>query len=196
MANSAFLKMHVEGAEGLIPLLKDFEQNVRERIARKALDAAAKPIVAAAKAKVPRRFGALKASLGVVHRKYSPVVVAIIGAKRGFMASSRGKKLASKGKYAEPAFYAHLVEFGTKPHALGEGSIRVRRSTRTVNGRRQVIELGPGPQHGRMHPGARPKPFLRPAWDANKQNCLGIMRDTIKAEVDKELGKVLAKRAG
>lgn len=37
---------------------------------------------------------------------------------------------------------AHLVEFGTAPHAQ--------------------------PRRGIMHPGARPKPFIRPAFDATK----------------------------
>lgn len=41
---------------------------------------------------------------------------------------------------------AHLVEFGTAPHAQ--------------------------PRRGIMHPGARPKPFFRPAFDATKLDTL------------------------
>jgi HK97 gp10 family phage protein len=203
VANSAFVRMEVEGAQGLMDLLKNFEQNVRNRIARKALDAAAKPVVAAAKAKAPKRFGALKESIGVVHRKYdSGVVLAVIGPRHTATISRHGAKLAkalgaaaAAGQKIEPAYYAHLVEYGTAPHAVGEGSILFRRSTRIdpKTGKRISVKIGRGPQRGKSHPGAKAHPFLRPAWDANRGNALGLMRDVIKREVDRELGKVLKK---
>jgi len=43
-----------------------------------------------------------------------------------------------------PARYAHLVEFGTAPH------------------------FQPNRFGGIMHPGARPKPFMRPAFEENR----------------------------
>jgi HK97 gp10 family phage protein len=44
---------------------------------------------------------------------------------------------------------AHLVEFGTAPHAQ--------------------------PRRGIMHPGARPKPFFRPAFDASKGGVFKLL---------------------
>jgi len=49
---------------------------------------------------------------------------------------------------------AHLVEFGTAPHAQ--------------------------PRRGIMHPGARPKPFFRPAFDSTKGEIFGSLSQGIK----------------
>ncbi len=51
----------------------------------------------------------------------------------------------------DPANIAHLVEFGTQSHALAKGDVVKERI-----------------QKGDIHPGARPYPYMRPAWDEQK----------------------------
>jgi HK97 gp10 family phage protein len=59
-----------------------------------------------------------------------------------------------------------------------------------------LVELGTGPRHkkngqfvGRMPP----QPFMRPAWDAKREEVLARLTDDIRAEIDKTLAR-LAKR--
>ncbi len=51
--------------------------------------------------------------------------------------------------------HAHLVEFGTEPHRVGKG----------------------------LHPGAAPRPFLRPAFDNKKEEALAKAREVLAKSV-------------
>jgi HK97 gp10 family phage protein len=140
-----------------------------------AVRAAAKPIVDDAKARCPVRFGALRESIGLAVRFYSRsgTAVAVIGPRVEYKASGKGGKMfAVKGKVI-PANYAHLVEYGTRPHAIGKGS-QLERTTASTKGR----------QTGLMHPGAKAQPFLRPAFDSNKQNAERIIQDELTKAVE------------
>ena len=63
--------------------------------------------------------------------------------------------------------YAHLVELGTKPHSM------TRRNR------------GGTFKHRRNHPGAQPKPFLRPAFDSKQQEAVTKAREILAAEIRK-----------
>jgi hypothetical protein len=65
----------------------------------------------------------------------------IVGPARDVVGDYHGKRVV-------PANYSHLVEFGTKPHAIGKGSYLKR------EGRSR-----PQTQVGRVHPGAKPHPY-------------------------------------
>lgn len=70
---------------------------------------------------------------------------------------------------SDPAYReAHLVEFGTAPHFQ--------------------------PELNRMHPGARPKPFMRSAFEQNKEGAVKIFADTIGPAIEKQADR-LARRA-
>lgn len=68
------------------------------------------------------------------------------------------------------ARYAHMVEFGTARHAYG--TRRRGMTTRTGEYAKSV-----------NHPGARAKPFLRPAYDSKKDHALRV----IERELEKAL---------
>lgn len=76
--------------------------------------------------------------------------------------------------------YAHLAEFGTLPHHIGKGSI-----THIYKGSKEKPV-----KRGGLHPGARPKPFLRPAFDAKKDEALVVAERKIREELVKELAKL------
>jgi HK97 gp10 family phage protein len=63
-------------------------------------------------------------------------------------------------KNQKPSSYSHLVEFGTAPHW-------------------QPNRFG-----GIMHPGARPKPFLRPAYEQNIEAAAGAYFLVMKGEIE------------
>lgn len=115
---------------------------------------------------------------------------AIIAESRGVFKDSSGKPtehravviIARKGKTAtrNVRSYAHFVEYGTRPHATGKGSI-LEPYKRSKKKKKQV---------GRRHPGTQATPFMRPAFDAKKIEALHAIADTTRAELEKELAKM------
>jgi HK97 gp10 family phage protein len=67
--------------------------------------------------------------------------------------------------------YAHLVELGTKAH-YQKRKLKHEKRKRAVK-----------------HPGAKPKPFLRPAFDSKKDESIAIARDTLRTEIYKVANK-------
>jgi len=63
--------------------------------------------------------------------------------------------------------YAHLVELGTKPH-YQKRKLKHEKKKRAVK-----------------HPGAKAKPFLRPAFDSKKDEAVGNARQTLAEEIRK-----------
>lgn len=66
----------------------------------------------------------------------------------------------------ELAWFAHLIEFGTRPHSLSKGAtLRRRRS---------------GLKPGAMHPGTPARPTLGPALRANRRWILKRIRKAVR----------------
>ena len=189
------IKAEVKGVEEAIEALAQIKRSIANRILRTAMRKAAKPIWDAAKSNVAVETGLLKKSLFAKVKTYpSGVTVAVVGPRKGFkMAATKGVRKAgsatakrfAKSQGRNPTKYAHLVEGGTKPHALGSGS-------RLTLGRKSYTRAGP--QSGRRHPGARAQPFLKPAMDANVGQAKEIIIATINAELAKECVRVRSKR--
>lgn len=150
------VRVKIDGLEQLFARLAGIKKSLRTRILRKAVDKASKPILARAKALVPRDTGLLRKSLGRRVKTYGKtgVAVAVIGPRVGFrkQRAEQGKKKLVKagsgaGRVMNPVKYAHLVEKGT------------------------------------AHSAARP--FLRPALVALKDQARQIMAEVILAELGK-----------
>lgn len=145
------IRAQLKGVDDLVRQLDALKRG-RSRIMRKALTKGAKLIVAAARRKVPTRYGLLKKSLGVAIRSYrgGERLVAVIGPRAGFRVQVgtvvRGGIKSKPGDpiMADPVKYAHLVEFG----------------------------------HGGAHP-APAHPFLRPALDETGGEVMDAIRNSI-----------------
>lgn len=155
--------------DGLEPLLKQLgklKRNYRRNALRNSVRAATKPIVQAAKAGVPVEHGFLKKALKVKIRVFNQggTVAAIIGAERKKIAVTKGDQT----KYINPARYIHLVEKGTKPHEISVPHWR--------NPEKKITLL---------HPGSPPRPFLRRAYENNRELAKSIMRQRLDEEIKK-----------
>lgn len=64
-------------------------------------------------------------------------------------------------------YYALFVEYGTSPHRIPKARKRKRRKPLLINGRFVAWA---------MHPGARARPFMRPAFDYGKGPAQESMR--------------------
>lgn len=144
----------VKGLAELQTFLDQLPAKMEANVLRGALRAGAKPLLAAAKAAAPvgepsetnrNRYklyaGALRDSVRISGR---------IDKRNGKITAS--VKAGGKTKSGADVFYAHMVEFGTKPHVIGDGT----------------------------HPGVQAKPFMRPALDAQSGAAIVAVGEYIK----------------
>lgn len=171
------IEAKVEGLGPFLKKLSELRDSLQKRILRSAMRRAASMVNKSAKAASPQDQGWLRMSLGVAVKVYpGGVVIGVVEPRSGFVRkrgqskkslSSFGKKLTTQNR--RPQNYAHLVERGARAHFIGKGS-----------------NVGKGVRKGTMHPGAKPKPFLGPAFRSNQ----GRIVDLFGEELDKALAKL------
>lgn len=145
------LKANIEKA-----LLKHPEAKVR-----RALTKGAEPLVSSARANVKRsETGVLSESIRVLKKYGRDPMGVYVGPvfKRKRAASTDGKR--PKGEKGN-AWYAHFVEYGTDKHNLGYKGKYVSAK-------------------GSDHPGSKPYPFMRPAYDNTRGQVMEIMMKEIE----------------
>ncbi len=119
--------------------LDELPEKLQAKVARVAMAAGARVIRDEARLVVPKKSGALKRSI------------------RSSSGRARDGQITATIKAGnKDAFYAHMVEFGTQPH-----DIRPKKA--------KALKIGGGYALLMHHPGARPKPFMRPAYWAHIQ---------------------------
>lgn len=142
------------GAE-LDDLLRTLPVKMHRNINRAALRSGAKVYLDEVKQRIPEDSGQLKASARITTR-------------------AKGNEVSASVKVGNSvAWYAHLVEFQTRPHiirATGNGAMRFGSVvTREVH-----------------HPGTRPQPFMRPTADAKLGEAVQAVRLTIRKRLTKQ----------
>lgn len=138
---------------------------VAKRLMRYALSAGARIIAREAKDLAPRDTGLLKRSIGIRAVTYSSgVSVAIIGPRKGFKTtvSRRGRS-----QVANPAKYAHLLEFG-----------HVMRNEKD------------GPELGRV----KAYPFIGPAFRLSRVRATNAVKKNLAEGLARETAKLRTRR--
>lgn len=164
--------VRVDGLAALDSALGMLPKATARNVLRRTLDKAAQPIVAEAKRHAPVKTGTLRDSITASTRiknktgsaEYRSAMKAGLGkdaARSALLAARRANK--GQGSFAE-------TYVGP---SRGKGVIRYA----------HIVEFGSN--------GTAPKPFMRPAWDATKDQALSI----IKAELGTEIIKA-ARRVG
>lgn len=196
---SSVITMSMHGANELAASLRELGYQLEKNTLKRAGRKGANVILKSAREKVPVRYGFLKKSLRVASDrspKKSEVKFWVSIAKNAYADRGDGKfrkvktsvQKQRRRRYVKgeiyPRNYAHLLEFGTLPHRVGRGS-------------GQSLGL-PGLKKatGPMHPGARPRPFMRPAYDTQKENAVRAFAAACEAELPKAVAKAKAKAAG
>lgn len=139
------IKVQIEGMEALQNKLRALAPASQRRVLRPALQKEGTRILQRARQNVPVQTKMLRRSLGQKTRTYpNGGVIVVVGPRRGF-------RQVIAGKPRNPTKYAHLVEFGTRPH-----SIATRVGGRKVYGRKRRNYTTV------MHPGSKgQKPLTR-----------------------------------
>lgn len=152
--------VEIRGLAELHKTLQELPAKIERNVLRGGLRAGAKVMEAAAKERVPVKHGDLRASIRVSMRTSSKAGTVRAQVKAG------NKK----------AWYAHLVEFGTARHWIKPKN---RKSLFIAGLMKEVVD----------HPGAKQKPFMRPAFDGKWRAAIDAMAAYIRARLPKEIGK-------
>lgn len=147
------------------------------RAVRRAMNKAKTPILKAAKREVPKDKGVLRLSLRAKVGTSGETVWAIIGPRRG-----KFKRTVKKQKQDVDAFYAHMVEGGTKPHRIprvaGKDPNRKRVMVFESGGERVVATIV-------RHPGMKAVPFLQRAGRAGFTRAKREFIKRFRSEIEK-----------
>lgn len=156
----------VKGLPEILKRLKALPEELRSRILSRAMRKGADLIREMAARMVPVRTGQLRDSILVRQpsfRTHTNVTFNIAAHSR----------------------IAHLVEFGTSAHPISPRTMgsRVGRALRVA-----MMIQGHFVAGAVTHPGARPRPFMRPAFDQHADSVIAM----VAHEVEKALAKVAA----
>ncbi|NML61830.1 HK97 gp10 family phage protein [Massilia sp. RP-1-19] len=171
----------IKGGKELDAFLRSLPVKVERNIMRAALRAGAAVLRDEARANVPVDSGALRKSIKV---------------STGF---KKGVVRATVKTDPKIAYYAHMVEYGTKPHLIkvqdserpinwrltGKRNKLTYMSMRTIN--RNALKIGNtfiGPVVS--HPGAKPSPFMRPSFDSKSGAAIEAVTAKIRERLTKE----------
>ena len=150
----------IQGLAELERFMAQFPEKIQARVARNAMAAGARVIRDEAKKIVPVRTGALRRSIrSGSKRERDGMVTATIRAGR------RGKKTDNT------PFYAHMVEYGTKPHSIAPKN-------------RKALKIGDRYASSAVIPTVRPKPYMRPALDGKWRQAVQTVADRIRERLD------------
>lgn len=154
------MALRIEGAKEMERALLQLKTASAKAVVRRVSKRALEPVASAARGMVPVRSGALQKSIEVSGK------LSKRQAKEARRLMASGASAAALLTYVgSNSPVAHLVEFGTAPH---------------VNG---------GKFKGSHHPGTAPQPFMRPAWDGQKQAVLDSLIDDMRAEIAKVVAR-------
>lgn len=145
---------NIAGGAALDALLKTLPAKLEKNIMRTALRAGAKVYLDEIRATLPVSHGDLRKSARITTR------------------AGRGQTSASVKVGNRIAYYAHMVEFGTRPHMIKAKP----GSALNINGT-EVKWV--------RHPGAAPHPFARPAADAKFAAAVTAVQAKIRERLTK-----------
>lgn len=158
------LNYSIEGGKQVEEALKALGSKVAKSISNKALRQGANILKEEMKAQVPVRSGALKKSIKVK--------------KNSFDRDTKAQTYTI-GPTGKVAFIARFIEYGTSTHKIKVGKMRVLANSKS--GQIFGKEIN--------HPGLKPKPFIRPAFDSKKGTAVDKVTEVIRSEVNNFKGK-------
>lgn len=166
---STKFSMRLEGAKELAQALREMPKHIAKNVLKKALNKIAEPIAADARSRAPlglRKGKKGGGAGGFNHLKFKIGVSPTLSRRQR---KSLPKDVAAVYVGASPARHAVLVEFGTGPR---------HRNSFDAPGETGVMPA---------------KPFMRPAWEANKNAAMAMLEKILRTEIE-AAAKRLAKR--
>lgn len=197
------IKAELEGLDVTIRTLARFKDSVQKKLLRRAVTKGARVFRAAASQLAPRESGTLARAMDQKIITRDNLVLAIIGPHRGdkrpvvrrggrMRRTSKRETAAAKASgqqvdYRDASYYAHLVELG---HRIAQGGTLARLPN--ASGRRgstprakNALRSGMGRSGGFVVG----KPFIRPAYQQQKQHVENLIREDLTRGIYDEARK-------
>lgn len=146
----------ISGGAELDAFLQSLPAKMQKNVNRTGLRAGAAVFLAGVKDRIPEATGELKRSARITSRAKGATVSASV-------------KVGNK-----KAWYAHLVEFGTRPHAIAPKE------------RGGALRFGGTITRAVQHPGITGKPFMRPTVDDLFPEAVAAVAAKIKERLTKQ----------
>lgn len=159
--------LKIKGAKAMAALLNKLPKRITKKIIRSVLRKASRPIILAARSKVPKEFRVLEKSIGTNFIK---------GTRSGKEIIKIGPRHGKKQRH--DGWYAHLVEFGTESHTIKADPLVF-----SANGDLIFVSAV-------TIPSIAPQPFMGPAFDATATKALKVMAKTLGETIEKEAKKL------
>lgn len=187
---SGNIKATILGDKALQARLEGLKRGVRNKILRPAVSAAARPLRQTAKSNVPVRSGALKKAIDMKIKSGRQTVFGVVGPRSNpKVETTYTEPGRTKARKVVPNFYAHLVEGGTRPHAVGRGSrlqnLRAAMKAARRGDTKRANRAATHRQTGRMHPGTPAVRFLARAFASELGTMRGIMENKVREGLEK-----------
>lgn len=170
----------IKGLSELDRVLKELPAQVEGKVVRGGLLAGQKVIAQAAKDNLDKndsvKTGELKKSIRVRFKKKSQ--------RYGWVRY----EIVAGGK---KAWYSHFVEFGTASYYTGKGK-SIGKPYEIKPKKRKSLFIAGLFKEQVTHPGIKPRPFMRPAFDEKQTEAIDAMAEYIRKRLPRELKKVAA----
>ncbi len=162
-------EIKIEGLAELNKMLQLLPSKIEKNIIRGGLRAGAAVFQEKARANIPAQMLALKRSIRIKTNSRSGRVSATV------VAGNRD------------AYYAHWIEYGTASYYTGKGRTVGQPYAIRPRGGAAALAFNNIFTGSVIHPGVRPRPYMRPAVDAGTQEALSAMVDYMKSRIEKEM---------
>ena len=165
----------VHGLKELHQMLQQLPVRIERNIMRGAIRAGANVFRDAARLAAPVDDGVLKRSI-----------------KTGSSKVTKGTVTVNVGT---DLYYARMVEFGTASYYTGNGrSVRkpyqIPKLSKTGKRNKKALKFGNVIVNSVTHPGIRPQPFMRKAFDGSSGDVIQQFATYVAQRLDKEIKKL------
>lgn len=171
-------EVQVSGLKELDALLKELPTIVEARVMRAALRKGQMVLADAVKSMLQQNnsvdTGALMRSIKVRFRRKHE--------KWGYI---RSYVIAGD----KDAYYAHILEFGSASFYTGKGKTVGGPYVISAKKAKYLLIAGGTPVKSVKHPGVRPKPFMRPAFDLYSDAAIDAVVNYLQERIPKEIKK-------
>lgn len=160
--------VQILGGKETEQILAALGESLGPKVVREHIRAGARVIVKQAQENASHAdvTGGVRKSIGTINNKED---------KLGVIVTARRSKRYKKG------YVAHLLEYGAAPHII---SLK-----KGKDGKKALKMANGGFAREVEHPGIKPSPFMRPAWDTKKDQALKVIREGLKKEVTSNFAK-------
>jgi HK97 gp10 family phage protein len=161
----------IKGGAELAAFLQGLPVKMEKNIMRAALAAGARAIAKEVKALAPDAEPSSENA-----RIYGGYAGALRDSVRVSTRAAAGGKITATvkvggvNKKGADVFYVHFVEYGTRPHLIKPS-------------KKRMLELGGKFARIVSHPGAKPHPFVRPAFDAKSQAAVEAAAEKVRSRL-------------